>query len=71
MNGAIIVVVLVSSSFNIYILTTLFKNFNGRFNIWDKVFKSALSKFCGRLPLKNLPSPLLNTSSHMSRRQCV
>ena len=23
-------------------------------NIWDKVFKSGLSKFCGREPLKNL-----------------
>ena len=22
-------------------------------NIWDKVFKSRLSKFCGRQPLKN------------------
>ena len=28
---------------------------------WDKVFKSGLSKFCGRQPLQNLPSPLLNT----------
>ena len=23
-------------------------------HIWDKVFKSELSKFCGRQPLKNL-----------------
>ena len=23
-------------------------------NIWDKVFKSGLSKFCGRQPFKNL-----------------
>ena len=28
--------------------------------IWDKVFWSGLSKFCGRQPLKNLLSPLLN-----------
>ena len=27
--------------------------------IWDKVFKSALIKFCGRQHLKNLLSPLL------------
>ena len=33
--------------------------------IWRKVFKSGLSKFCGRQPLKNLLSPLLNTLSHM------
>ena len=34
-------------------------------NIWDKVCKSGLSKFCGRQPLKNLLSPFLNTLSHM------
>ena len=34
-------------------------------NIWGKVFKSGLSQFCGRQPLKNLLSPLLNTFSHM------
>ena len=34
--------------------------------IWDKVFKSGLSKFCGRQPLKNSLSPLLNTLSHMT-----
>ena len=46
--------------------------------IWDKKFKSGLSKFCGRQPLKanfksffkgclpqNLLSPLLNTLSHI------
>ena len=33
--------------------------------IWNKVFKSGLSKFCGRQPLKHLLSPLLNTLSHM------
>ena len=33
-------------------------------HIWDKAFKSGLSKFCGRQPLKNLLSPLLNTLSH-------
>ena len=27
-------------------------------NIWDKVFKSGLSKFWWRHPLKNLPSPV-------------
>ena len=32
---------------------------------WDKVFKSGLSKFCGRQPLKNLLIPLLNTLSRM------
>ena len=31
------------------------------FVVWDKVFKSGLSKFCGRQSLKNLPSPLLNS----------
>ena len=35
------------------------------FNIWDKVFKSGLSKFYGKQPLKNLLSPLLNTLSHL------
>ena len=30
-------------------------------NIWDKVFKSGLSKFCGRQSLKNLLRSLLNT----------
>ena len=34
---------------------------------WDKVFKSGLSKFCGRQPLKNLLSPLVNTLSHLFR----
>ena len=34
--------------------------------IWDKVFKSGLSKFCGRQPLKNSLSPLLNTLFHIS-----
>ena len=33
--------------------------------IWDKLFKSGLSKFFGRQPLKNLLSPLLNTLSHI------
>ena len=36
--------------------------------IWYKVFKSGLSKFCERQPLKNLLSPLLNKMSHMSAR---
>ena len=31
---------------------------------WDKVFKSGPGKFCGRHPLKNLLSPLLNTLCH-------
>ena len=31
----------------------------------DKVSKSGLSKFCGRQPLKNLLSPLLNTLSQV------
>ena len=47
------------------------------YNIWDKVFKNGLSKFCGRQPLnfpfkffkaclpQNLLSPLLNTLSHI------
>ena len=49
--------------------------------IWDKVFKSGLSRFCGRQPLKNfkqtislvkdclpqnLLSPLMNTLSYIS-----
>ena len=29
-------------------------NFHFSKNIWDKVFKSGLSKFCGRQPLENL-----------------
>ena len=32
---------------------------------WDRVFKSGLIKFCGRQPLKNLLSPLLNTLSQI------
>ena len=32
---------------------------------WDEVFKSELSKFCGRQPLKNLLSLLLNTLSQI------
>ena len=47
------------------------------YHIWDKVFKSGLSRFCGRQPLKNLKgflkgclpqnllSPLLNALSHI------
>ena len=34
-------------------------------DIWDKVFKNGLIKFCGRQPLKNLLSPLLNIWSHL------
>ena len=34
-------------------------------NKCGKVFKSGLSKFCGRQPLKNLLSPLLNILSQM------
>ena len=34
-------------------------------DIWDKLFKSGVSKFCGRQPLKNLLTPLLNTLSHI------
>ena len=53
------------------------KQFNTRNQIWDKAFKSGLSKFCGRQPLRNpfkffkgcLPQnllrPLLNTLPHM------
>ena len=33
--------------------------------IWDKVFKSGLSKLRGIQPLNNLLSPLLNTLSHL------
>ena len=32
----------------------------------DRVFKSGLSKFCGRKSLKNLLSPLLNTLSQVN-----
>ena len=38
-------------------------------NIWDKVFKSGLSKFCGRQSLKNLLSPLLNLEHFISYNQ--
>ena len=34
-------------------------------NIGGKVFKSGLTKFCGRQRLVNLLSPLLNTLSHI------
>ena len=34
--------------------------------MWDKLFKSGLSKFCGRQPFENLLSPLLNTFSHFN-----
>ena len=33
--------------------------------IWDKVFKSGLSKFCRRQSSKNLHSPLSNTLSYL------
>ena len=33
--------------------------------LWSKVFRSGLSKFCGRQPLKNLLSTLLSTLSHI------
>ena len=33
--------------------------------IWDKVFRSVLSKFRGRQLLQNLLSPFLHTLSHM------
>ena len=33
--------------------------------IWDEVFNSGLSEFCGRQSLRNLLSPLLNALSHM------
>ena len=36
-------------------------------NTWDKAFKSNLSKFYGRQPLKNLLSLLLNTVSNIRR----
>ena len=39
--------------------------------IWDKIFKSGLSTFCGRQPLKNLLSPLWNTLSHFNRHASV
>ena len=32
-----------------------------RFDVWDKVSKSGLREFCGRQPLKNLLSSLLDT----------
>ena len=38
-------------------------------NNWEKIFKSGLSKFCGRQPLKSLLSPLLNTLSQFYFRQ--
>ena len=56
---------------------SLLKDGNKRYFIWDKVFKSGLSKFCGTQPSikmvcfkgyglpKNLLSPLLNTLSHI------
>ena len=35
----------------------------------NKVFKSGLGKVCGRQPLKNLLSPVLNAWSHMQYRK--
>ena len=49
-----------------YSIVLLYQSF-----IWDKVFKSGLSKFCGRQPLKNLLSPLLNTLSHLIIDHCI
>ena len=49
-------------------MTLNFNNFScGAFikYIWDKVFKSGLSKFCRRQSSKNLLSPLLNTLSNL------
>ena len=34
-------------------------------HLGQSIQKSRLSKFCGRQPLKNLLSPLLNTLSHL------
>ena len=33
--------------------------------MWEKEFKNGLRKFCGKQPLKNLLSPLLNTLYHI------
>ena len=38
---------------------------NANTSIWNKVFKSGVSTFCGRQPLKQLLSPLFNTLSHL------
>ena len=53
---------------------TFVQHFDRIYYIWDKVFNSGLSNFCGRQPLKNLKgygllstlSPVLNTLSHLS-----
>ena len=37
----------------------------------DKVFRSGLRKFCGRQPLKNVLSPLLNTLSYMKLKKFI
>ena len=36
--------------------------------IWDKVFKSGLSKFCGRQPLKNLRDMVCLSSPEIFQR---
>ena len=36
-----------------------------RFDVWDKVSKNGLREFCGRQPLKNLLSSLLDTFFHI------
>ena len=37
-----------------FILSYLIFSDKRKLDIWDKVFKGGLSKFCGRQPLKNL-----------------
>ena len=46
-------------------LEKILKACDVKVHIWDKVFHSGLRKFCGRQPLKNFFSPLLNTLSHI------
>ena len=58
---------LIAMVVNLVIFLTIYMIIGEKF-ICYKVFKSGLSKFCERQPLKNLLSPLLNKISHMSAR---
>ena len=40
-------------------------------DMWDKSFKSELTKFCGRQLLKNLLTPLWNTLTHNELRDNI
>ena len=47
------------------LMELFFSDWQQQWRIWNRVFSSGLSKFCGRQPLKNVLSALMNTLSHI------